>query len=312
MRGGKRLRPALLLVAVECVCDWRALSSAVVDLSCGIELLQTYLLIHDDWMDGDDVRRGGPDGARARCAKRYGDAPPRRPSAAILAGDFASALAQDLVVARPRARAAVRRRAGLHRACSATWWFGQTLDVLNSRRHRGDARFEDRQLHGARPDRARPRARWRERRAVGCARVLRQPARRRVSASRRPDRRVRRRADTGKPAGNDLRAGKRTAPVRWRLERRPEETEPQRRSVLGTDNDVRAHELIIESGAREGRDRGAHQRAQPAGARAAVEARVLRRDGAKLARAASPALMCDRDEARAASVRAGGRAPVAA
>src|SRR5208283_698977 len=33
---------------------------AVVMAGVSIELLQVYLLIHDDWMDADDVRRGGP------------------------------------------------------------------------------------------------------------------------------------------------------------------------------------------------------------------------------------------------------------
>lgn len=99
MRGGKRLRAALVVVGYAAGAGSREAPSAVELLRrCepamfAIELLQTYLLIHDDWMDDDDTRRGAPSvhvhlreklGARA-----LGDA------AAILAGDLASAFAQQ-------------------------------------------------------------------------------------------------------------------------------------------------------------------------------------------------------------------------
>src|SRR5262245_14658328 len=53
-RGGKRLRAAL--VAAGYGEGWQLCEPAMI----AIELLQTYLLIHDDWMDDDDIRRGGP------------------------------------------------------------------------------------------------------------------------------------------------------------------------------------------------------------------------------------------------------------
>src|SRR5437870_5233014 len=49
LRGGKRLRGALA-----------SLAGATLDASVGLELLHAYLLIHDDFMDRDEVRRGGP------------------------------------------------------------------------------------------------------------------------------------------------------------------------------------------------------------------------------------------------------------
>ena len=57
-RGGKRLRPALLAAAAR-ACG-RATDAAVIDAGCAWELLQAYFLVHDDWMDGDATRRGGP------------------------------------------------------------------------------------------------------------------------------------------------------------------------------------------------------------------------------------------------------------
>ncbi|RLD98967.1 MAG: hypothetical protein DRI91_01925 [Aquificota bacterium] len=73
--GGKRIRPVLALVAAEVVGgeDVQALPVA-----CGIEMIHTYSLIHDDLpaMDDDDFRRGKP-----TCHRIFGEA------LAILAGD---------------------------------------------------------------------------------------------------------------------------------------------------------------------------------------------------------------------------------
>ena len=41
-------------------CDGEGGAAAVALAGVALELLQAYLLVHDDWMDGDDVRRGGP------------------------------------------------------------------------------------------------------------------------------------------------------------------------------------------------------------------------------------------------------------
>lgn len=108
LRGGKRMRAALVAVGFE-ACSTAAAPSPPSAVSAGarswsvcepammaVELLQTYLLIHDDWMDDDDVRRGGPSvhvllrktlGGRA-----LGDA------AAVLAGDLASGYAQEALL----------------------------------------------------------------------------------------------------------------------------------------------------------------------------------------------------------------------
>ena len=90
-RGGKRLRPGLCVsgaLAVNEKADWQPLIQAGVAL----ELLQAYFLIHDDWMDDDDERRGGPTAhiqlAKAFRSKKIGAC------SAILAGDHAVALAQ--------------------------------------------------------------------------------------------------------------------------------------------------------------------------------------------------------------------------
>src|SRR5688572_21975246 len=56
LRGGKRLRAGLIAAG------WIAAGGdsdldAAIDGGVAFELLQTYLLIQDDWMDGDMTRR---------------------------------------------------------------------------------------------------------------------------------------------------------------------------------------------------------------------------------------------------------------
>lgn len=76
MAGGKRLRPLLFLATLSAL--GQEISEQEVQISCGIELIHTYSLIHDDLpaMDNDDYRRG-----KLTSHKKWGEAE------AILAGD---------------------------------------------------------------------------------------------------------------------------------------------------------------------------------------------------------------------------------
>ena len=75
MAGGQRLRPTLVMAAADAV---GARGSDFVQAACGIEMIHTYSLIHDDLpaMDNDDYRRG-----KLTNHKVFGEA------LAILAGD---------------------------------------------------------------------------------------------------------------------------------------------------------------------------------------------------------------------------------
>ena len=55
--GGKRLRPFL---AIECSSFFDVDTDDVIKISCAIELLHVYSLVHDDLpaIDDDDLRRG--------------------------------------------------------------------------------------------------------------------------------------------------------------------------------------------------------------------------------------------------------------
>ena len=76
MAGGKRLRPLLFLATLNSL--GKEITDTEIRIACGIELIHTYSLIHDDLpaMDNDDYRRG-----KLTSHKKWGEAE------AILAGD---------------------------------------------------------------------------------------------------------------------------------------------------------------------------------------------------------------------------------
>jgi geranylgeranyl diphosphate synthase type I len=100
LAGGKRLRPAF--------CHWAYVGAGgvdagrdVVDAGGALELLHTFALVHDDVMDGSDLRRGLPAihaGAMTRHAARGWRGEPRRfgEGTAILVGDLAFVYADVL------------------------------------------------------------------------------------------------------------------------------------------------------------------------------------------------------------------------
>lgn len=77
--SGKRLRPVLCMAAAETAGLVNPdVNPDIVAAACGIEMIHTYSLIHDDLpaMDNDDLRRGNP-----TCHVAFGEA------TAIMAGD---------------------------------------------------------------------------------------------------------------------------------------------------------------------------------------------------------------------------------
>ena len=86
LAGGKRIRP--ILAMKFCEAAGGAMEEAL-DYGCGVEMLHTYSLIHDDLpcMDNDDLRRGRPTNHKA-----YGEC------VATLAGDALQAAAFQTVL----------------------------------------------------------------------------------------------------------------------------------------------------------------------------------------------------------------------
>jgi geranylgeranyl diphosphate synthase, type I len=90
LRGGKRLRASLVVVG-HALARGRADVRSVLPVCCAVELLQSYFLIHDDWMDQDRMRRGGP--AVHAALEAHFATPHLAASGAVLAGDYTLALA---------------------------------------------------------------------------------------------------------------------------------------------------------------------------------------------------------------------------
>jgi geranylgeranyl diphosphate synthase type I len=244
-RGGKRLRPVVVAAAVECTRPWRELADAVASVGAAFELLQTYLLIHDDWMDGDPVRRGGPS-VHVALSTRFGDSR-LGASGAILAGDLASAYAQEMLLATP---VDADRRCELGRLFADIQRdvvLGQTLDVLSDpdldRIHdmktgaytvRGPLALGN-GLAGGTADVARAFVGFSK--PAGVAFQLRDD----LMGTFGNDR------VSGKRGSGDLRQGKMNAPVRVGLERLDPARQAELREVLGVDSDesvARARALL--------------------------------------------------------------------
>jgi geranylgeranyl diphosphate synthase, type I len=127
-RGGKRLRAVLVAAGYE-ACAGQGGATTVTLAGVAVELLQAYLLIHDDWMDQDDVRRGGPS-VHAHLRGVLGDARLGE-VAAILAGDYGSALAQSTLMRVPLPAERVLEAARVFARIQEDVVTGQVLDVLD-------------------------------------------------------------------------------------------------------------------------------------------------------------------------------------
>jgi geranylgeranyl diphosphate synthase type I len=129
--GGKRLRPTVALLVGEALCDvspmaadyrqFPALEGGEVDLlraAVGLEVIQSFTLIHDDIMDDDELRRGVP-----AVHEEYDE------ETAILAGDTLYAKAFEFMThtgSKPEHGLEATNR--LARTCTQICE-GQTLDV---------------------------------------------------------------------------------------------------------------------------------------------------------------------------------------
>lgn len=215
--GGKRLRPALVVAGLRTVSGTAALGPAL-DAGVALELLHTYFLIHDDWMDGDRVRRGGPS-VHIALAERFASEHKGNASA-ILAGDYAVALATDALSKVATAPARLRGVFSAFAEMQLGAVAGQQLDMVGQGRDvelgyalktgsytvEGPLRLGA-LLAGAKP--ATLAALSRYARPAGVAFQLRDDL---LSLFGDP-------AQTGKPLASDLTSGKRTLLLRLALRR---------------------------------------------------------------------------------------------
>ena len=122
LAGGKRIRPVLTVKFCQAA---GGRPEKALDFACGVEMLHTYSLIHDDLpcMDDDDLRRGKP-----TCHKVFGE------TVAVLAGDALQAAAfRTVLSARGLWDGGVRETAALMLAAAAGergMCGGQYLDTV--------------------------------------------------------------------------------------------------------------------------------------------------------------------------------------
>ncbi|MDH2428690.1 polyprenyl synthetase family protein [Sphaerisporangium sp. TRM90804] len=245
LAAGKRLRPAF------CYWGWRAAGGgddpAVVTAAASLELLQASALIHDDVMDASDLRRGRPavhrrfqamhEGAGWRgSAAQFGE------GAAVLLGSLLLVWSAEMWRGSGLPPEALAAAEPIHDLMRTELMFGQYLDLLEQAQ--GESTFESAlrvALHKSgkysveQPLRlglvlaARAQEAWIDRlcveygQKVGIAFQLRDDV---LGVFGDP-------AETGKPAGDDLREGKRTMLIARTLSTASAEQAADVRLLLG-------------------------------------------------------------------------------
>lgn len=215
--GGKRLRPALAVAGFRAAGNGGDAGPAF-DAGVALELLHTYFLIHDDWMDQDAVRRGGPS-VHVALAQRFGSEHMGN-SSAILAGDYAVALASEALAKIEAPHGRLRDALGAFTDMQLFAVAGQQLDMVGSGRDvelvyalkTGSYTVEGPLKLGALLGGARPAtlaALSRYARPAGIAFQLRDDV---LSLFGEP-------SQTGKPFASDLISGKRTLLLKLALKR---------------------------------------------------------------------------------------------
>ncbi|MBI3956086.1 polyprenyl synthetase family protein [Candidatus Gottesmanbacteria bacterium] len=139
MRGGKRTRAFLVWLGHETARESRVKSKTSQELlqtMMAIELFQSFALIHDDIIDQDSVRRGGPtvheffrihasthQRINPRKAQHFGT------SMAILAGDLALVWADELME-KVKSQESRDKSEDIYQRMKQEVILGQSLDVL--------------------------------------------------------------------------------------------------------------------------------------------------------------------------------------
>ncbi|WP_296205609.1 polyprenyl synthetase family protein [uncultured Corynebacterium sp.] len=268
--GGKRIRPLYAWAGFVGAggLDGNEDLQAVLRAASSLEFIQACALIHDDIIDASSTRRGKPTVHRAvagrhRQAHLHGDADFFGESVAILVGDMALAWAEDMLQDSGLSAAALARTREPWRAMRTEVIGGQLLDITLEatgsesvelagavNRYKTAAYTIERPLHlGAAIAGASPtlidafRGYGRD---IGVAFQLRDDQ---LGVFGDP-------SVTGKPAGDDLREGKRTVLLATALER-ADEADPAAaatlRRLVGTTDDpadiATMSQIIQDSGA---------------------------------------------------------------
>ena len=138
LRGGKRLRPIFLIYGYKCLIEDDNID-AIIEASISIELMQSYLLIHDDIMDEDELRRGKPTfhiEYKNICAALFGEGEARKfgENMAILAGDLLEAYGMDVLTNSRFKEEYVKRALRKYTEIVKNVGYGQILDIMSEKK----------------------------------------------------------------------------------------------------------------------------------------------------------------------------------
>lgn len=266
LAGGKRLRPAFAYWGWRGAHGDDALDDAALTAAAGLEFLQACALIHDDVMDGSDTRRGLPAAHRRfagvhRDEQWLGSPEAFGVGAAILLGDLCLSWADEVIFSSPFPSEDLDRAKIVYDEMRTELMAGQYLDLLEQARGGGSVeralrvvRYKsakytiERPLHlgaalaGASASITAAYSGYGL--PLGEAFQLRDDI---LGVFGDP-------SETGKPAGDDLREGKRTVLVATAMERSSAEQASIIRRHLGdpgldTDGVAALREIITETGA---------------------------------------------------------------
>nr|QBM01393.1 geranylgeranyl diphosphate synthase [uncultured archaeon] len=133
MRGGKRIRACMTVFAFLCFKDF---DEGIIKAAISMELVQSCLLIHDDIIDEDDLRRGGK-----TVHKIYEEIEKDRhfgESAAILVGDLANAFIIETIMRTDFDAAAKLKAIGKIQEMFVKECYGQMEDIFMEK-HKGNS-----------------------------------------------------------------------------------------------------------------------------------------------------------------------------
>lgn len=140
LRGGKRIRVALLYEAARLVTDEPV--EGLDEAALSVELFQTHALVHDDIIDDSPTRRGGPSTYYAY-RERFPGQPRTALGLALLAGDLALALSLRVLLDAKAPRAVRQAMTEVQTRAASDTFLGQILDLERD----FDAAPDEEQLH---------------------------------------------------------------------------------------------------------------------------------------------------------------------
>ncbi|BAU96507.1 polyprenyl synthetase [Corynebacterium suranareeae] len=137
LNGGKRIRPLYAwagFLAAQGLENSGEKIEAVLDAASSLEFIQACALIHDDFIDSSDTRRGAPTVHRAveanhRAHNLEGDSEHFGESVSILAGDMALVWAEDMLQDSGLSAEALARTRDAWRGMRTEVIGGQLLDI---------------------------------------------------------------------------------------------------------------------------------------------------------------------------------------